>query len=135
MNQSRNMIFTLAISVLFLSQSCEKPEGEGGNATIKGMVWMEDWNSTYTEKMAEYPAADAEVYIVYGNQTGVGDRIRADYNGQYEFRYLRKGNYKIYVYSKDNTLQSSSGEMAVVKEVKITSDKQTLEVNRITVYK
>jgi hypothetical protein len=114
--------------------SCEKPEGEGGRASIRGSVWTEDWNSTFTVMSAEYPSADKEVYIIYGNDITYSQRIRANYNGEYEFKYLREGNYKIYVYSKDKTLQSPSGETAIVKDVSISKKKQTVIVDRITIY-
>ncbi len=128
-----NKIFLLlCIAIGFIS--CEKPEGEGGKATIKGLVWTEDWNTTFTVLQSEYPSADVEVYIIYGSDVSYSRRIRANYNGEYEFKYLREGNYKIYVYSKDKTLQSPSGIVAVIKDVKITSKKQTVNVEKIVIY-
>lgn len=135
MNRVLNTVcYALLLACTFIFASCEKPEGEGGNATIKGKVWVENWNNTFTVKLSEYAGADAEVYIIYGSQTGVGDRIRANYNGEYEFKYLREGNYKVYVYSKDTSLQSPSGQVAMIKEVKITSNNQTVDVPQITIY-
>jgi hypothetical protein len=63
------------------------------------------------------------------------DRIRTNYNGEYEFKYLRKGKYKIYIYSDDNTLQSESGQISIVKDVEITEKKQIVTIDRITIYK
>jgi hypothetical protein len=123
----------LFLTVLFLN-ACKKPPGEGGQASIRGTVWTEDWNSGFTVMNGQYAAADVDVYIIYGDEAGYSDRTRANYNGEYEFRYLRKGKYKIYVYSKDKTLQSPSGEVAVVKEVEITSKKEILNVEQITIY-
>lgn len=125
-------IFFLFMATLFMA--CEKPEGEGGKATIKGSVWTEDWNTTFTVLQSEYAAADIEVYIIYGNNTSYSERIRANYNGEYEFKFLREGNYKIYVYSKDKSLQSPSGQIAIVKDVKISKKKETVTVDRITIY-
>ena len=120
--------------ILSFLVACDKPEGEGGNCTIKGMAWIEDWNGSYTQLLAEYPAADAEVYIIYGNETAVGDRIRANFNGAFEFKYLRKGKYKVYVYSKDKTLQSPSGQVAVVKEIEIKNDGDTFNTDTLVIY-
>jgi hypothetical protein len=114
--------------------ACEKPEGEGGKATIKGSLWVEDWNTTFTVLQSEYVAADKEVYIIYGNNTSYSQRIRANYNGEFEFKFLREGNYKIYVYSKDKTLASPSGEIAIIKDVKIGKKKETVNLDRITIY-
>ncbi len=124
----------LMICLLLLALSCKKPEGEGGSASIKGTVWMQNWNSTYTFLESEYPATDEYVYIIYGDNTSYGDRIKTNYDGRFEFKYLREGTYKIYVYSKDKTLQSPSGTVAVIKEVKITSRKQSIETDTLVIY-
>lgn len=128
----KKLLFASIIITLLIS--CEKPEGEGGKASIKGTVWTEDWNTTFTVLQSEYAAADADVYIIYGNNTSYSDRTRANYNGEYEFKFLREGNYKIYVYSKDKTMQSPSGEVAVIKDVKISKKKETVVVDKITIY-
>ncbi len=132
MKTHNKSILFLFIATLFMA--CEKPEGEGGKATIKGSVWTEDWNTTFTVLQSEYAAADIEVYIIYGSNTSYSERIRANYNGEYEFKFLREGNYKIYVYSKDKSLQSPSGQIAIVKDVKISKKKETVTVDRITIY-
>lgn len=84
-----------------------------------------------TEKYAGY---DEDVYILYGDAVSYSNKTKANYNGEFEFKYLRKGKYKIYVYSKDNTLQSKSGDVAVIKEIEITENKQTKELEQITIY-
>jgi hypothetical protein len=129
----KKIVFFTALSAgIFFG--CKKAAGEGGKATIKGNIWVEDWNGAFTIKNGEYAGYDHDVYIVYGEAGGYSDRTRANYNGEYEFRYLRKGKYKIYVYSKDNTLKSLSGDTAFVKEVEITKNKQTLTLDKFTVY-
>lgn len=122
------LLFALGLS------SCEKPEGEGGTGRIKGSVLAEQWNATFTVKQAEFPAMDEWVYIVYGSDISYGDRIRTNYNGEFEFKYLREGKYKVYVYSKDKTLSAPSGEIAVVKELTVTED-NTTDAGTITIYK
>jgi hypothetical protein len=123
------------VAVFTTLNSCKKAPGAGGNSTITGTVWTEDWNSNFTQKNGEYNAVDEWVYIIYGDDKSYSDRIRTNYNGEYEFMYLRKGKYKIYTYSKDNTLQSPSGEMSIVKDVEIKGKKETVTVDRITIYK
>lgn len=114
--------------------NCKKPEGEGGSATIKGSIKVEDWNNGFTIKNGEYPGADVDVYIIYGSNVGYNDRTRANYNGEFEFKYLRTGKYKVYVYSKDRTLQSASGQVSILKEVDLTKKRQTYAIDEITVY-
>jgi hypothetical protein len=121
--------------LLIFGASCSKDEGEGGSSTIKGIVWVKNYNSTFTQLISEYPAADEDIYIVYGNHDGYDDRTRADYNGVFRFDYLRKGNYTLYVYSKDSTMQSPSGKVAVIVGVEISRNKQVVEVPRIEIFK
>lgn len=122
----------LIIAINFTS--CKKPAGEGGTSTIKGKIMTEDWNSAFTVKNGEYAAYDVDVYIVYGDNVGYNDKTKADYNGEYQFKYLTKGKYKIYVYSKDKSLQSPSGDVSIVKEVEIKNKKETVAVDLITIY-
>ena len=124
-------LFIFLTSVLF---ACKKSPGEGGKATINGSIWVEDWNGAFTIKNGEYAGYDRDVYIIYGDAGGYSDRTRTNYNGEFEFRYLRKGKYKIYVYSKDNTLRSQSGDTSFVKEVEITENKQLLTIDQFTIY-
>ncbi len=127
-------ILLLTGTVLFFS-ACKKRAGEGGTSTIKGRVWAEDWNAAFTVKNGEYAGADEDVYIIYGNDVSYGDKTKASYNGEFEFKYLREGKYRIYVYSKDKTLTSQSGETSVVRDVEITSKKQTLTMEDLLIYK
>jgi len=126
----------VAICILLIAgtAACKKTAGEGGNSSIRGNVFTENWNGTFTIKNSEYPSADVEVYIIYGDNVSYSERIRTNYNGEYEFKYLRRGKYKIYVYSKDKTLQSKSGIVAVIKDVEITKKKETVVVDQITIY-
>ena len=129
------LISSLFIFTTLIFISCKKPEGKGGSATIKGSLIVEDWNVAFTQKNGVYPGYDVDVYIIYGTNTGYGDKIKANYNGEFEFKYLRTGKYKIYVYSKDNTLHSFSGDTAFVRDVTLSSKKQVKVLDAITIYK
>lgn len=134
MNQLKTVLIFLFTMAILSFTACKKPEGEGGTGRIKGTLLAEQWNATFTVKKAEFLAMDEWVYIVYGSDVSYGDRIRSSYNGEFEFKYLRAGKYKIYVYSKDKTLQSASGEVAIVKEFTVTED-NTTDAGVITIYK
>lgn len=123
----------ILISLSLVFHSCKKEAGEGGNSSINGKVWVRDYNSSFTTVNGEYPGADEDVYIIYGGDYSYGDRIKTDYEGNFEFKYLREGNYKVYVYSKDSTLQDPSGKVAVIKEVEITKKKQKVTAPLITI--
>jgi hypothetical protein len=130
-----NLLGILLIVVLSsVLVSCEKSAGEGGNATITGSVWVKDYNSTFTALIGEYAGTKEDVYIVYGDNVGFDDKVETDYLGNYKFTYLRPGNYTIFVYSKDSTMASVSGEVAIVKEVEILESDQTIEIPQIEIF-
>jgi hypothetical protein len=126
------LIFFICI---ILVSACKKSAGEGGKSTIKGTIHVEDWNSGFTIKNGEYPGADEDVYIIYGDNVSYNEKTKANYNGEFEFKYLRKGSYKIYVYSKDKSLQAVSGEIAIVKEITLNGKNETSNLESITIYK
>lgn len=128
-------IFASLLLISVMISSCKKPAGEGGKSSIKGSVWVEDWNGSFTIKNSEYAAYDEDIYIIYGDDVSYSDKTKSNYNGEYEFKYLRKGKYKIYVYSKDKTLTSPSGEISIVKEVEITEKKGVKTIDQIIIYK
>ena len=64
-----------------------------------------------------------KVYIIYGDETAVGKSQDSNSEGAFEFSYLRKGKYKIYVYTKVAPNQLDS---AVVQTGEITDRKQVL---------
>jgi hypothetical protein len=131
-------LFTLC--ALLLAASCKK-EGIGGDATIRGYVHARQYNTTFTAFISQYPARDVYVYIVFGNNTGYDKRLKTDYNGNFEFRYLYKGDYKVYAYSKDSTLQDPSCllggpcEIPVIKDVHISERKQVFNIDTLLIYK
>lgn len=126
--------FGIVLILAFSLFACEKNPGEGGNATVLGSVWVEDYNSTFTDLLGEYAAMDEDVYIVYGDNVGFDDKVETDYLGNYRFDYLRPGKYTIFVYSKDSTMSTINGETVVLKEVEITESNQVLTVPQIVIF-
>ena len=127
-------LLTLIIISSLIITSCKKPAGEGGKATIKGKVFVQNYNGNFTQLNDEYYAQGERVYIIYGDETSVGDDVRTSYDGSYEFKYLRKGNYKIYAFSKDSTLSSLNKKVEVLKNVEIKSKKETVELPTIVIF-
>lgn len=113
--------------------SCSKYEGQGGAATIKGVVVEQKYNSL-GNVIASYPIPDQDVYIIYGaGKTFYDDDIKTSFDGSFEFRYLRKGTYKIFVYEDCNSCPS--GQKEVLKEVEITEKNQELSLDTIYIKK
>lgn len=136
------LIGALLSGAFFISWTCQKAEGAGGSSSIKGKVWtrFHDKNAGYTVK-DDYPAADQDVYIIYGDELSYGDRIKTDYEGDFEFKYLRKGKYKIYVYSEDsasivatNPLNLDAPNMAVIAEVEIGKNKSESDAGTLIIH-
>ena len=128
------ILFSLTVSAsMSLLSSCKKVEGEGGSSTIKGIVIERKYNSVGT-LIAEYPAMDADVYILYGSGDNFpDDDIKTSYDGSFEFNYLQPGNYRLYAYEDCNTC--ASGTDVVIEEVVIDKKKSTVEADTIYIKK
>lgn len=127
---------------LFLT-SCEKEEGEGGTSSIRGKVIVHDFDAGFQNPNPSliYPAADEKVYIVYGTDNNTyDDDFDTSFDGTYEFKYLQKGKYKIYAYTKDTTGAWNGTiniihrpDLPVIMEVEITSNNSIVEVPDIII--
>ena len=127
----KNLLLISGISMLSMT-ACEKDPGEGGNSSIAGYLHVTDYNASFLIIQGEYPGADEDVYIIYGDDISYGERIRSGPDGRFEFKYLREGKYTVYAYSDDTTL---SGNSAVVIPVEITEKKQTVDIDTLHIKK
>lgn len=131
-NQKKGLIFSTFV-VLLLVASCAKDAGEGGSSSIKGKVYAKYYNKTFTSLIGETYAPDKDVYIIFGDDVTYGDKQKTCYDGSFEFKYLRKGKYKVYAYSLDTTLTNPSTQFAVIAEVEIAKNGETVVTNDIVV--
>lgn len=109
----------IPLILLTLTLGCKKEPGVGGHATLTGHITVRDYNANFTQFLGTYDGANEYVYIVYGNHSGYDQRIKTDYNGDFQFAYLYPGKYTVYTYSIDSTFQSLSGYVAVVQEIEL----------------
>lgn len=124
----------IVLGFSLLAGSCKKPAGEGGNSSIRGNVWVQDYNKSLTIIQYEYIGVDVEVYIIYGDDTTYGEKVNTNGDGEFEFKYLRKGNYKIYAISNERIGNTNdTKEIAVIAEATITDKKQTVDVGQLTI--
>jgi hypothetical protein len=134
----KNTLFFFALALAFVA--CKKDPGTGGAGTISGAFSKEFRVVLTNPATALYtvPAADIDVYIVYGNHISPDDKIVTNYNGEFEFRNLRKGKYIVYAYSKDTTGQNpptaDPSKMVVLKEVELTDNEDQAVVSDLTIY-
>lgn len=136
--KSNSLLLLLAGTLLMLN-SCKKEAGEGGTSHIKGKVYAKYYNKNFSILADSGYAPDIDVYIIYGDDHSYGERIRTSYNGAFEFKYLQKGKYTIFAYSKDSTgaysnhVNQYAADIAILKNVEITKNKQTVDVEDIQI--
>jgi len=127
----------LLVPVFFVLNSCKKTPGEGGNAQITGKVWTEDWDDPFfTYIIHEYPASNINVYIFFGDDTSPGESVKTNSDGEFQFKWLRKGKYRIVAYSKikqDPNNVNSPKEEAVEVTVEITKKRDIKDAGTLTV--
>lgn len=105
----RKKLFSCLKIVLFsfiaalLTASCQKSEGLGGTGSIAGTVTEQFYNDDYSRLIYEKPAVDEEIYIVFGDQKELGDRVRTNHLGQFRFKYLYPGSYQVFFISGDSS--------------------------------
>jgi hypothetical protein len=129
---------TILLFILLAFAACEKDEGRGGNSSIIGNVHVREWSDpAFSALLSEHAGFDEKVYIIYGDETGVGDNADTGPDGNYEFKFLRKGKYKIFVISDDSVHATPFyvPDTVFTKEVEITDKKQTVNAGTFTIYK
>jgi hypothetical protein len=129
----KHLLPVLFLIVLF--SSCAKEAGTGGNSTLFGKITAYDYNAEFTELKGIYPAADEDVFLIYGDDRSFSQRSRTNYDGVYEFKYLRPGTYTVYAYSKDSTLLMPSGLYPVIRKVTIDKNNQEVEAEEMKVFR
>jgi hypothetical protein len=125
----------LIIVLLFAIYSCKKEEGIGGQAGIKGVINMQHLNCLLEKSGSPYPAMDVDVYIQYGNNNYINDKVETSPTGDFQFNYLTPGDYKIIIYSDDTLNFKTEKEIAIEKRVNINGKKTTVDLSVISIYK
>jgi hypothetical protein len=128
----------LFLALLLGLFGCEKEPGEGGTSSIRGKVEKEYRIVLSNAATYQYTvdAADEEIYIIYGDNVSPDDKVMTNFEGEFEFKNLRKGKYTIYVYSKDNSgIAGVDIERMVVKqEIEISDKGEDIEASSMTIY-
>lgn len=125
-------------SCLFFCLSCHKPPGPGGKASVKGKIYVKDFNtSAYGPPIAEYYGVGETIYISYGNNPAVGNTAKSGADGSFEFPYLRTGHYEVYIDSRDTSIHMSGSNKTIPVKVSvdITQTKQVVDLGDIIINK
>jgi hypothetical protein len=132
----RNSRTAWALLVGMSLSACEQVPGEGGRASIVGHV-QEEARTVLTQPSAAppYPAADHNVFLIYGNNVGPDDNVETNHEGDFVFPWLRPGEYTVYVYSEDTSGTVPPRDMAVLRTVTVENQTETVVLDTLTVYK
>jgi len=123
------LIHVVLVSIMI--SSCEKEPGEGGNSIIRGRVYV---NSFFLNQQG--PAADQDVFIIYGDDDyTVDDRTRTSFDGTYKFEFLRKGKYRVFVYSEDTAAATAGRDTVMLLETEIKKNRSEIELPDLVTYK
>jgi hypothetical protein len=131
--KTKTKILLLIISLSVLIASCSKEEGEGGTSSITGKIYVINYNAEFTDIKDSGYAQEENVYIIYGDNEVYDDDFDTNYDGTYLFQHLRKGDYTIFVYSK-NLNPPHTPKTPVMGKVSITENHQEVELEDIVIY-
>ncbi len=125
-SKMRNHFVLLSITAVFflISNSCVKPEGYGGTSSVSGKILTRYYNDDYSMLIKEVPSVDEDVYLLFGDDESVGDRVFTSSTGAFAFEFLRPGAYTLYFTSEDSTSADRSEEVSAIEfELKSGEDK------------
>lgn len=91
------------IAALMVLAGCEQGEGYGGSSRITGKVVTKYYNDDYSVVIRETPAVDEEVFLLFGDNENVGDKVETSATGSFEFPFLNAGEYTVYYSSRDTS--------------------------------
>ena len=112
---SRMLMFFILLLPVVIPLSCEKEEGLGGTASISGTITEQFFNDDYSLLIHEKAAVDEEVFIVFGESKELGARVRTNDLGQFRFKYLYPGNYRVFFISEDSASVLDMEEEKVIE--------------------
>jgi len=120
----------MSFLAICLLGACERTEGEGGSSTIRGKIFVQDFDNDGDLK-TEYYGGERDVFIVYGDSDFYDDKVDTHYDGSFQFEYLRPGNYQIYAYSECNDCPIP--KFPVIVDTMIVADDEVVDLGDITV--
>ena len=120
----------MGFCVVTLFAACKKGAGEGGRAFIKGKVYIKNYTAPPGPFILqdEYYAQGENVFIVYGDEPGVGKNVKTSFDGSFQFEYLRKGKYKVFALSDDTSSTINSKTKEIIANVEIKNATETINI-------
>jgi hypothetical protein len=93
----------LVITASLSLNSCKKYEGEGGKSSITGKIMIDQklYVNGALSQTVSFDGAKEDVYLVYGADDLIyDDKVEANYDGTFTFKYLQPGTYTVFAYSE-----------------------------------
>ncbi|MFB6317728.1 hypothetical protein [Saccharicrinis sp. FJH54] len=132
-NVSAKFLCMLVVAGIIVLTSCSQEEGFGGNSEIKGELIERIYNKDLSAVLSEAPSKAEDVYIVFGNNTSVDDKVETSYTGEFSFQYLWPGEYTIY-YMSDDTSDNSKPKIEMVQHVTLGKN-ESFDLGSLYTYK
>jgi len=131
---------SLFITLILLITSCEKPAGEGGTSKISGNVtyFTTSYNAqTGNMDTVYYPKANKDVYIIYSDNENeiFDDETETDWNGNFHFQFLRKGDYTIYTYVDSIVVNTVTYDYPIFKHITISENNSDIVLDSFIIIK
>jgi hypothetical protein len=121
----------LAFALVIAMASCNKEPGRGGNSSITGKVFVQNYSNSCSNLDAEFYGVDEDVFIIYGDDPSYSDNVKTGPGGVFWFPNLRKGTYTIYALSE--SCIPSQGDTIISQKVEITGRNETIEIPDLVV--
>jgi hypothetical protein len=112
-----------------------KEADRGGCSTIKGKVFAQYWNASFSQLRGEGYVGDEDVFVQFGNSGSFHQRIRTSADGTFEIRNLRKGKYRVFLYSKDPAPEFPNGRRTIMQEVEVNGRNSLVDLGDIKINK
>ncbi len=126
----KTILNSLLFTITAVLAACEKEPGEGGRATVQGKVWGRDLDNDGFLKTEGF-LGDQRVYIGVDGEATSFETVRTSYDGSYSFPFLRKGDYKVWVFSRCDSCALE--DTAYIQTATIDDRKETVTLADFTV--
>ena len=117
------------ILVITCNGEGECPDAEKMSTHFNFDVMTQGRDETITQQV---PATDERVYLIYGDDAIFSEDSHTGEDGQYQFTGLSKGDYTVYVISKDIT--TTDGTKSIKSQVTISKNRSVTTANQIDIY-
>ena len=131
-----NLVWMAGLACTIIAIGCTRTPGEGGQAVIHGKIEVEQrLVITNPSGAVRAPAADEDVFIIYGDRVGPDDRVQTNFDGEFAFYGMRTGDYTVYVYSED-TLPAfnNAPKIAIIQEVTVVDRDEALDLGVLRIF-